>query len=298
MLFIAAVFASCQDDEMVEVDEGNAIEFKGNNAVIKAEDLSSLRFKEVSGSIAIDEVTPEGEIRVEGTEDLSEWLEVKEEGGELRIMGKEGLPAGMDLNFYMNPLDIARIVVEGDNEVLINSTPVLDYLEIVTEGASQLVIHDLKVRHLKSRREGKSRMFLSSELTDFGRDSIYFVAGAVQVLDDNYLIYTEEEIDYMLFAPEIKMSNDSVFALGYDAPLRSYFITQTHELRNEGESELDALALPTLAVSSRNEGQSESIVWALNQLEVKGEGESLMYFFGTPEVVEDLNGSSALLRLE
>ena len=141
-------------------------------------------------------------------------------------------------------------------------------------------------------------MFLSSELSDFGQDSIYFVAGTVELLDENFLVYTEEEVDYLLYAPEVKVRNDSVFALGYESPLRSYFITDTHDLRNEGESFLDALALPTLVVTSKNEGESESSVWALNQLDVKGEGESVMYFRGNPIVKENLNGSSALIRME
>lgn len=276
----------------------NAIEFEGKNAVIRSEDLSNLRFKNVPGSISLDESTPEGEIRVEASEDLNDLLDVEKEGEELRIEGKEGLPSTIDLNFYMNPLEIARIVVEGDNKVLITSTPVLDYLELVTQGESELVIHDLKVRNLVSRREGKSRMFLSSELTDYGRDSVYFVANTVAVLDETYLIYTEDDIDYLLFAPEIKVRNDSVFALGYDDPLRSFFITETHELRNEGESFLDALELPTLMVTSRNEGESESKVWAMDQLNVKGEGESIMYYTGTPEVNEELNGSASVIKLK
>ena len=298
LLLLSAGIISCQEDPFTEVEEENNIEFEGNKAVIKAGDLSNLRFKEVPGSISLDEAIPEGEIRVEGAEDLEEWLEVKEAGSELRIEGKEGFPAAMDLNFYLNPLDIAKIVVEGDNKILITATPLLEYLELVTEGASELIIHNLKVKNLRSRREGKSRMFLSSELSDFERDSIYFVAGTVELLDENYIVYTEEEVDYLLYAPEVKVRNDSVFALGYETPLRSYFITGTHDLRNEGESFLEALELPTLVVTSKNEGESESSVWALNQLDVKGEGESVMYFRGNPTVKENLNGSSALIRLE
>lgn len=293
----ASIFVSCEDDENLEVADENAIEFEGKNAVIRSEDLSNLRFKNVPGSISLDESTPEGEIRVQASEDLEDFLDVEKEGEELRIEGKEGLPSTIDLNFYMNPLDVARIVVEGDNKVLITSTPVLDYLELVTQGESELVIHDLKVRNLVSRREGKSRMFLSSELTDYGRDSVYFVANSVQVLDETYLIYTEDDIDYLLFAPKIRVSNDSVFALGNDAPLRSFFITETHELRNEGESFLDALELPTLMVTSRNEGESESKVWAMEQLNVKGEGESAMYYIGNTEVNKELNGSASLIKL-
>ena len=80
--------------------------------------------------------------------------------------------------------------MEGNNKVHISGTPVLDYLELVTEGESELVMQDLKVRNLKSRREGKSRMFLSSLLTDFKRDSVFFLASTVQVLDGKHLIYT------------------------------------------------------------------------------------------------------------
>ena len=169
---------------------------------------------------------------------------------------------------------------------------------MVTEGESELVMQDLKVRNLKSRREGKSRMFLSSLLTDFKRDSVFFLASTVQVLDGKHLIYTAGNSKYMLVAPQIKVHNDSVFALGYkeSGPLQSLFITQTHELVNQGETRLDALALPTLNVTSKNEGKSESKVWAINHLQVKGEGESLMYYFGSPHADRQLQGAARLAR--
>ena len=300
LFLLTGTMIACQEDETLDLANDNAIEFQGKNAVIRSSNLSNVRLKNIPASVSMDDSTPEGEIRVEGSEDLDKWVEVREEGGELRIKGKEGFPSTVDLNFYMNPKDIAKIVVEGDNKVLITSTPVLDYLELVTEGASELVIHNLKVNHLVSKREGKSRMFLSSELTEFGRDSIFFPASAVQVLDERHIVYTEEDLDFMLYASEIKVRNDSVFALGYveDDGLRSYYITETHELRNEGESFLDALELPSLVVRSRNEGKSESKVWAKNQLTVKGEGESVMYYKGNPEVDQKLEGSSELIKVD
>ena len=142
-------------------------------------------------------------------------------------------------------------------------------------------------------------MLLSSELTDFDRESIAFLASDVQLRDDKYVSYIEEGHQYLLYAPQIETRNDSVYAVGFeDDPLRSHFITQVHELRNEGESYLDALEMPTIAVASKNEGKSESKVWALDQLHVRGEGESVMYFTGNPELDQKMEGSSRLIRLE
>ena len=241
---------------------------------------------------------PQGEIRVDASGDLEDIFGVKREGGELRIEGKKGLSSTLDLNFHINPLDIRKIVVEGDNKVLITSTPVLDYLELVTEGASELVIQNLRVRNLVSKREGKSRMFLSSNLVDFNRTTFPFLVSTVQVLDDHYIVYRDNDFDYLLYAPQIILRNDSVFAIGNAAnPLRSHFITQTHELKNEGESYLDALELPTLSVGSKNEGKSVSKIWAIRQLEVKGEGESVMYYKGNPKVDQKLEGEARLIKL-
>lgn len=302
LLLLAGTIIACEDDlsnEIVDDADNNPVEYQGNNAVIRSSDLSNIRFKNLPGSVSVDETSPEGEIRVEGTENLDEWLEVKEEGGELQIEGRNGLPASIDLNFYMHPHDISRIVVEGDNKVQITSTPVLDYLEVITQGSSELIIENLRVRNLESRREGSSRMFLSSELTGFDHESVAFLASDVQLRDDHYIVYIEEGHDYLLYAPQIETRNDSVYALGYnDDPLRSHFITNTHDLRNEGESFLDALELPTLVVSSRNEGSSESNVWAMNRLNVRGEGESVMRYLGNPEVDQRMEGSSGLIRLE
>jgi hypothetical protein len=57
------------------------------------------------------------------------------------------------------------------------------------------------------------------------------------------------------------------------------------------------LGLPTLDVTSKNEGESETKVWAVRQLQVKGEGESVMYYFGFPDVSKDMKGSSRLIPL-
>lgn len=52
----------------------STIEFEGKNAVIRSEDLSNLWFKNVPVSISLEESTPEGEIRVEASEDLDDLL--------------------------------------------------------------------------------------------------------------------------------------------------------------------------------------------------------------------------------
>ncbi|MER2998980.1 hypothetical protein [Pontibacter populi] len=49
--------------------------------------------------------------------------------------------------------------------------------------------------------------------------------------------------------------------------------------------------------TSRNEGESEAKVWPLHQLNVKGEGESGMYYRGIPAVSKDLKGNAQLIDL-
>lgn len=70
-----------------------------------------------------------------------------------------------------------------------------------------------------------------------------------------------------------------------------------HSLINQGETNLDALNLPTLAVTSKNEGKSVLKVWAFTTLNVKGEGESTMYYRGNPAISQTVNGSSRLIKL-
>jgi hypothetical protein len=207
-LLLAIVFTACEKEDSPELRDGS-VEFLGNSAVIHARDMSNIRLKNLPGSVTFDENVPEGQIHVKASAGLDKWLEVKEEGGELRLEGKDGLP----LTLHLHPHDIAKIVVEGDNRVEITSTPVFDHLELVTEGESELIIHDLKVRHLVSRREGKSRMFLSNELLSFNRDSVYFPVSGVQVLNERFIVYEENDLTYLLWAPQVKVRNDSVFAV-------------------------------------------------------------------------------------
>ena len=121
------MITACEKDESLE-NQNSTVAFQGNNAVIRANDLSNLRFKDLPGSITLDAKVPEGEVRVEASEKLNGLLEVRNEGGELRIEGQDNLPGSITLTFYINPVHVARIVVEGNNKVHISGTPVLDYL--------------------------------------------------------------------------------------------------------------------------------------------------------------------------
>lgn len=290
---------SCENDDALEGDFENNLEFQGNNAILSSTDLSCLRFKDVPAMVSLDETAQQGQIRIEASSELSEWLEVKKEGVELHIIGRNIGSTSLDLQFYIHPNDVRKIVIEGENKIEIASTPVLEYLELVTEGESQLVIHNLKVRNLASRREGKSHMFLSSRVVDFDSDSTFFLYNSVQVIDDNYILYQEDGSDYLIFAPRIEIREDSVFALGNNTsdPISSYFVTHSHDLRNEGESFLDALELPTNSVISKNEGKSEANVWVIQNLNIKGEGESTMNYIGSPVIDQKLEGASTLVKL-
>jgi hypothetical protein len=300
LIILSSLFYSCENDEILETNIDSNLEVHDKNALIRSEDLSNLRFKDVPGSLSLDEATPQGQIRIEASGDLNDRLEVKKEGGELRIIGKNNFPTSLDLNFFIHPNDIRKIVIEGNNIVEIVSTPVLEYLEIVTEGESQLIIHNLKVKNLVSRREGKSRMFLSGLVaeSDFDQETLSFSANTAEILEGNYILYSEDGLDYIIFAPEINLEDDFIYAVGNENdPINAYFITHTHELRNEGNSTLDALELPTNIITSKNEGQSESRVWALSQLNVRGEGQSEMYFMGNPDVNQRMEGGSSLIKL-
>jgi len=295
--FIALTFTACEDDASLDRAGDPKVEFTGNSATIRARDLSNMRLKNIPATITLDNTVGKGEIKVEATGSLDSWLSAKEESGELRIEGKEGLPLTLDLHLHIHPDAIERIVIEGKNRVHITSTPVLDHLELVTEGESELIIDDLKVRHLVSKREGKSRMYLSSERLGYETSSIFFLANTVQVLDDHFIRYTDNEDEYLLYAPTLTVRNDTVFALSGSNPLRLFFLPQTHEMVNQGESYLDAFTLPTHAITSQNEGESETKVWPLHQLTVKGEGESVMFYRGIPAVNKDLKGNAQLIHL-
>lgn len=300
LVILSFLFYSCENDQKLETDLDTQLEIQGKNAIIKSDDLTNLRLKDVPGTLSVDEATTQGQIRVEATGELDDWLEVKKEDGELRITGKNNFPTSLDLNFFIHPSDLKKIVVEGKNVVEIVSTPVLEYLEIITEGESQLFIHNLKVNNLISKREGKSRMFLSSLVTetDFDRENLSFASNNVDILEGNNILYNEDGTDYLIYAPEIDVRDDIVHLIGnaVNDPIIVYFITQTHELRNEGESFLDALELPTKSITSKNEGKSESRIWPLHHLNVRGDGESRMFYLGNPIINQKLEGSSKLIE--
>jgi hypothetical protein len=292
LFLIAGLLAACVNEDELH----NDIDYEGNSAVIRSTGLSNINLSEVSGNFHVEGNQPKGRLRIEGRQNIQDILEINNSANELRIRSKGGPSGPVVVDFYLHPDDISRIVIEGTNKVGFSSTPVLDYLELVTEGSSELVMEQMQVRNLNTRREGSSRMHLSSQLSAVGQDSLYFIAGDVQLVGDNHLIYTEENVDYILSAPMIRTSNDSVFAIGSE--MERFFLTHSHELRNEGGTYLDALLLPTLNVTSKNEGNSESNVWAIDFLDVHAQGESTLRYRGNPEVSEKLEGNASLIRLE
>lgn len=291
MVLLSGFFISCVNEEELH----NDIDYQGNRVAISSTGLSEIHLIEVSGNIYVEENESQGQLRVEGRENLQNVLEINNSSDELKIRGKGSGTESINVDLFLHPDDIYCIVTKGKSKVKFTSTPVLDYLELVTEGTSELMMEEMQVRSLKSRREGTSKMFLSSQIPPPDQDSIYFVAEDVQIVEDRYILYSEEDEDYILSAPVIRTSEDSVFAIGKE--MRRFFLTRSHDLQNEGTSYLDALYLPTLEIISKNEGNSESKVWALHLLDVHGEGNSSLIYKGVPDVQERLEGNASIERL-
>ena len=291
---LSILFSSCKKDETTPVD--GSVNFTGNQVNVKGKSLSIIRLKNSSGTLYVESNVPRGELRIESSQSLNNALQVKSENGELVFDGNN-LPSTINLKYFINPLDIQKIVVEGKNKVFIVSSPVINQLEIVTQGESELTFLGLKVNNLITRREGKSRMILSGEMPAIVTNRIFYINNTITMVGNTNLIYTENNIKYILRAPRIRLSNDTVYAERFGTEsIRAFFLASTHNLRNEGESYLDALHLPTLSVTSKNEGKSKSNVWAINGLTVTGEGESEMRYFGNPQVTKTLNGSAKLIQ--
>lgn len=78
LLLLVCFITACENDNDPVIEDDNAVEFQGKNAVIRSGSLSSIRFKNLPGSVSLGEKTAEGEIRVEATSVLYQWLEAKQ----------------------------------------------------------------------------------------------------------------------------------------------------------------------------------------------------------------------------
>lgn len=287
---------SCHDNENdIDLpDDRPTQEISGRDARITPQSFNNIQLKDLPASFEIDESVTAGEVRITSDSDMDGEIDYYVENGELHLEGREA----DGVVIYTNPDNVRKLEVRGNNDVYLAGTPVLDYLEIVTKGNSVLTMDEMRVKNLVTRREGGSKMYLSSEVDDPEADTLFWDEGDVMIVNDNFVIYTDNDIDYLLYSPVVEVRDGQVFVYNNSGDDRKrYFLTQKHELRNQGSSYADAFDLPALRVISRNLGNSESNVWAVDYLEVEGVGNSVLNYMGNPVTELDLKGQATVNKV-
>ncbi|MFA0963963.1 GIN domain-containing protein [Roseivirga sp. BDSF3-8] len=299
LLALSVLAFSCSDDDghMAAPDnnDDNPAEITGRDVTLRPGDIDDIHLFNVPARFEVADNISAGEVRITSDEDMDDKISYYIENGQLHL---EGDGSG-GVIIYTHPDNLRKLVVRGNEEVYFEQSPELDYLEIETQGNSVLRIDDMKIRNLVTRREGGSRMYFSSLLSAFNEDTLYLDQPDVVLLEDHYLVYAEAGNEYLLFAPFIEVRNDSVIAYRDDTDnLVSYFLTQTHETRSLGNSELHTFELPTLRVNARVNGNTETNIWAADYLEVEGVGNSTVNYIGDPATELDLNGQAEVIKVD
>jgi hypothetical protein len=76
--------------------------------------------------------------------------------------------------------------------------------------------------------------------------------------------------------------------------VKSYFVVPHMNVKLEATSEFYAEECPIKDLEIKLEGQSRAKVWVLDNLSGKGEGESILYLRGNPEINYTTQGQAAI----
>ncbi|GJM61382.1 GIN domain-containing protein [Persicobacter diffluens] len=284
-LLVAASLFSCSKDD----DPTN------DNNLITVAQYENVK---IGGALTITAST-EGaanELRINAPENLASKVNATVVDGELYITADASVSLEDNVSIEIYPPSIGRIVLERDQHAVYHGLLSED-LEIVTEAESQLELYGTVADNVSARLEGASYLILDSHLETIADSADYYVSNVELVdektllLDGRYLIAGEEIV---LF----EVADGEDFFRVYGDDINTYWQLRSVDYITQGSTELEAIEAPSSNVNIKLEGSSQASVWAMDQLSGKGEGSSILYYFGDPSIDYRIEGGAQLIPVE
>lgn len=220
------------------------------------------------------------------------------QNGELRIQTKDQGLVPKDLEIFVFTNDLESVSLEGDSDIRLLLNLALDVLNFKIEGNSRLDALGIQADSLITKREGGSYAKLSSSLGEFmdslivSSDSLSFLYQNVEgfVFGQDGKIWMAELVD--------TLATDST-NMGFTLRLgevQNFGIVGAHDLKNEGNGKTRAFDMPTRRTTIKNEGGAMAELTVLENLHARGEGQSVLYYRGSPVIESDLNGGAQIIN--
>lgn len=287
IFIISFLFASCDENDQLPSERH-----------VKISDFTSIQ---IGGSavveVHVDGSMVDGTVIIKGNPELVSQFDVRVVQDVLHIEAS-GRVTIADSIRVITPLSYAtKIVLKAEQEAVVaweyrDESMILDYLEVKTEANSVLSLFGLKFRDINIQQEAQSKVFLNSshhKVDEFKieKEKVVFLNDTTAIVNSEVLWYvetstiiTDGDIEYYVFSGE---------------KTRSFFITGKLTSKLEATSELAAEACPVNNFDAILQGQSIGSVWVLNSLAGKGEGESILYYYGSPSLNYLTQGSARII---
>ncbi|PHN03718.1 GIN domain-containing protein [Flavilitoribacter nigricans] len=222
-------------------------------------------------------------VEITSTEEQRKDITIVNEDGVLTITVGEDVVFEDEVTINLNALEIDEIRLQSNQKAELIGFFDQENLRVVTEGFSELKLACLRVDNLVSVQEAESTFHLENwfevieEALIIPEENAVMVNDTTLLVDDSSLIIGESialegtgPLNWTVYGDFIK---------------RYYFISQA-DFKTEGKTYLNALFAPVVDLNIKLEGTSEAMVWAIDRLSGKGEGESLLWYRGDPDLSE------------
>lgn len=271
LLYIAAVFSSCEKDDDANsptdftVDNYSNVRVNGQVQVVFNKQESVL--KSTDGVISGDFT-----VKIKSTENQRQSIHVSSENGVLTINADGDIELSDGVVIELSTAELEEVRLEKDQEAVFVGISNQDQLNVVTEARSKLSLLDVAVNHLYCKTEGESEVIVTTLAEELIGVQSYPESRGVLINDTILLV----DDSYFIVADNVKLEN-AVWTVSSDVVYSQFQMTSC-EYKTEGKTFVDASEALVRNVWINLEGESEATVWATESITGKGEGESTLNY--------------------
>jgi hypothetical protein len=219
-------------------------------------------------------------VKIYGTEEQRNAITVVSSNGTLRITADDWIVLGDSVRIELSTPDLVEIRLESNQQAVFWGIE-QDDLTVVTEANSQLSLLESKIGNLTSVQEGESILNLTNFSDILGIDTVYPQNQGVLLNDTTLLV----DNTYLITGDSITLSEVEPFSWTvYGDAVRERFMITYCDFKTEGSTTIHAVEAPTWEVNIKLEASSHAEVWAVDRITGKGEGSSVLYYRGDPDI--------------
>jgi hypothetical protein len=260
--------------------------------------LTSFNSVDINNNVVLkfDADLPVGEAIIRGNPAHVDKVNLEINGDVLWVNVSEAVNLQDSLTVITNPITIASIKLEADQNAFViwegDTWDDIDFLQIKTEANSTLEMSNLHALNVDVQQEAQSKVLLKSWIWN-EVDSIKIPKTNVIVINDSTFLLDGRTIVVVESYEEIE-EDGVVYIILRGTGIKSYYVVPQMNVKLEATSEFYADESPVKDLEIKLEAESKARVWVLDNLSGKGEGASILYLMGDPEINYTTQGEATI----